>query len=98
MKRVIITLCACVVFLAALGICSAADDKSGKLNLNTVTKEQLVSAGVSSGQADAILELREENEAFVDIEELLDVEEMTPDLFRKLKKILFVEEVAGCNC
>lgn len=80
------------------GMALAADDTKGKINLNSATKEQLVSVGIEESLADAIIELRTENEEFVDMDELLDVDGITPSLLRSLKKKLFIEEIAGCNC
>lgn len=77
---------------------AAADDKAGKINLNTATKEQLVGIGLDAGMADEILELREENGEFVDIEELTEIDGVDAKLLRQLKKKIFIEEVAGCNC
>ena len=68
------------------------------LNLNTATKEQLVSAGLDEALASGILELRNENDEFVDIEELLEVDGMDPKKLRELRKKLYVEAAKGCNC
>jgi len=76
----------------------AADDKEGKINLNTATKEQLVGVGLDAELADQILELREENGEFVDIEELSDIDGVDAKLIRQLKKKIFIEAAAGCNC
>lgn len=76
----------------------ASDENAGKVNLNSATSEQLVSAGITEEMATAILELREENEEFVDMEELLDVDGVDANLLRQLKKKVFIEEVKGCNC
>jgi len=90
--------CLSVLFiLLAFAAGSFAGD-DGKINLNTATKEQLVSVGLDEGMADQVLELREENGEFVDMEELLDVDGMTPRLLRKIKKLLFIKPSAGCNC
>lgn len=98
MKKIIAMFFVGLMLLTSLSVCFAADDEDGKVNLNTATKEQLLEVGVDEGIADGILEMREENESFVDIEELMDVDGMTPKMLRQLKKVLFVKEVAGCNC
>jgi len=77
---------------------SFADDKAGKINLNTATKEQLVSIGIDAKMADAILKLRKENGEFVDMEELMDVDGMDAKILRKLKKKVYIEAAKGCNC
>ena len=98
MRKMIMAICMVALMIGTVTASVGADDKKGKVNLNTATKEQLVGAGIEEEIADGILELREENEEFVDIEELLDVDGITPNMLRQLKKKLFVEEVAGCNC
>lgn len=76
----------------------AEDDKAGKINLNSATKEQLVGIGLDAEIADQILELRKENGEFVDIEELTDINGIDAKLIRQLKKKIFIESAAGCNC
>ncbi len=103
MKRVLGLMMVLAVLLTSVanGFASAEPEnvwKDGKLNLNAATKEQLVEVGVDSSFADALLEAREESEAFVDMDELLDIDGVTPKKMRELKKILFVEELQGCGC
>ena len=98
MKKIIITLCLCLFLLCNLGTGLAAKDNSGKINLNTATKEQLVSIGLEEDLAQGIIDLREENEEFVDMDELLDVEGINGKLLRQLKKKVFIEAAASCNC
>lgn len=97
MKKLLVAMMSLSIILSGLSPV-LAQDKKGMINLNTATKEQLVSIGIKEEMADKILELRKENESFVDIEELLDVEGMDAKQLRKLKKKLYVQEVAGCNC
>lgn len=97
LKKLIGLLTIVCILLAASGMLFA-DDKDGKINLNTATKEQLLSIGIDPEIADGILEHKEENGEFVDIEELLDVEGVTPALLRQLKQKLYIEATAGCNC
>ena len=73
-------------------------ENGGKIKLNTATKEQLVSIGIDEKISDGILELRKENDEFVDMEELLDVDGMDAKLLRDFKKKLYIEAAAGCNC
>ncbi len=76
-----------------------AGDNSGKLNLNKATVEQLAEIpGLNQDMAEKIIELRDENEEFVDMEELLDVDGMDNTLLRKLDKHLFIEPASDCNC
>jgi competence protein ComEA len=85
----------CFIFFVGTAVSA---ENAGKVNLNTATKAQLVSAGIDEDLVDGILELREENDEFVDMEELMDVDGITAKLLRELKKKLYIEAVAGCNC
>lgn len=75
-----------------------AEDKEGKINLNTATKEQLISIGIDPEIVEGIQKHKTENGEFVDLDELLDVEGMTPALLRQLKQKLYIEPGSGCNC
>jgi competence protein ComEA len=95
LKRLIFLM---IIFCFVCGGGVAFADNAGKINLNTATKEQLVSAGIDEPLADGILELRKENDEFVDMEELMDVDGVDAKLLRDLKKKLYIEAAAGCNC
>ena len=70
-----------------------------KLNLNAATAEQLAEIpGLNKALAGKIIELREQNGEFIDMEELLDVQGIDNKLLRQLKKYLFIESVDDCNC
>lgn len=98
MKKCIITLCL-ILTIALAAIPAFAGDNDGKLNLNIATVEQLASIpGISKEMAQKVIELRSENEEFVDMEELLDVDGMNNTLLRKLSKHLFIEPASDCNC
>lgn len=98
MKKTITALVlGCFLFLSCL-TAYAGNENAGKVNLNSATKEQLISVGITEEMATEILELREENEEFVDMDELLDVEGVDANFLRQLKKKMFIEEVKGCNC
>ena len=94
----LITCILLVCMLCLTASVSFADYKAGKINLNTATKEQLVSIGIDAEMADAILELRKENDEFVDMEELTDVDGMDAKMLRQLKKKVYIEAAKGCNC
>jgi competence protein ComEA len=90
-----------ILLVIGLGLASpvaAEDDKDGKINLNTATKEQLVGIGLDEAIVDEILSVREENDEFVDIEELTEIDGIDAKLLRQLKKKVYIEAVAGCNC
>lgn len=63
---------------------SGQDD--GKVNLNTATKEELMTLnGIGDVRAQAILKYREEHGEFRSIEELMEVEGIKKGTFQKLK-------------
>lgn len=76
----------------------AADDKAGKINLNSATREQLIGIGLDAALADKIIALRKQNGEFVDIEELTDIDGVDAKLIRELKRKVYIEHVPGCNC
>ncbi len=80
------------------GVAKAADDE-GKLNLNAASVEELSKIpGLNRDLAQKIVDLREENGEFIDMEELLDIPGIDNSMLRKLKKHLFIEAVDDCNC
>lgn len=98
MKKIILTL-TLVLSMALACVPAFADDNDGKLNLNTVTVEQLEKVpGLNHDLAEKIIELRQENEEFVDMDELLDVDGITPAMLRKLGKHIYLEAASSCNC
>nr|WP_321258400.1 helix-hairpin-helix domain-containing protein [uncultured Pseudodesulfovibrio sp.] len=98
MKNIIIALIL-MLTIAIASVPAFAGDNDGKLNLNTATVEQLLAIdGIDQPMAEAIIELRTENEEFVDMDELLDVDGIDSTLLRKLSKFLFLEPASSCNC
>ncbi|HDI59449.1 MAG TPA: helix-hairpin-helix domain-containing protein [Desulfobacteraceae bacterium] len=97
MKKIIaVALLALFTMTLSAGAAMAADEK---INLNKATREQLMTVPEMTEEiADGILELREENGEFVDIEELMDVDGVDAGKLRIFKKFLKVEAVGGCNC
>ena len=58
----------------------------GKVNLNTASKEELLTLnGIGDVRAQAILKYREEHGEFRSIEELMEVEGIKKGTFQKLK-------------
>ena len=73
--------------------------KDGKLNLNAATMEDLMALDGMTGElAQSIIDTREENGEFVDMEELLDIDGVDNTLLRKLKKQIYLEPASDCNC
>ena len=61
-------------------------EDSGKVNLNTATKEELMTLnGIGEVRAQAILQYREEHGEFRSVEELMEVEGIKKGTFQKLK-------------
>ena len=64
----------------------AETEDSGKVNLNTATKEELMTLnGIGEVRAQAILQYREEHGEFRSVEELMEVEGIKKGTFQKLK-------------
>lgn len=94
-----ITCCIAVLMLFSALACGVYAGEEGKLNLNAATVEELVKIpGLNQEIAEKIIELRNENGEFIDMEELLDVDGIDNRLLRQLKKHLFIEAVDDCNC
>ena len=75
-----------------------AEDED-KINLNNATVEELAKVpGLNKELAETIIEAREENGEFVDMEELLDIEGIDDKLLDQLKKYIKIEELDDCNC
>jgi competence protein ComEA len=86
------------ILLLTLSVGVYAEDED-KLNLNAATVEELSAVpGLNQALAGKIIELREENGEYIDMEELLDVQGIDNKLLRQLKKYLFIESVDDCNC
>ncbi len=66
------------------GFALAADD--GKINLNTASKEQLMTlSGIGEAKANSIIAYREGHGGFKKIEELMEVEGIKEGVFNKVK-------------
>ena len=90
---------AALMLITALTCSVYADDDEAKLNLNAATVKELVKIpGLNQDLAEKIIELREENGEFIDMEELLDIPGIDNKLLRQLKKHLYIEPVDDCNC
>lgn len=65
-------------------ISEEADD--GKVNLNTATKEELMTlSGIGEVKAEAIIRYREEKGGFTSVEELKEIEGIKDGVFNKVK-------------
>ncbi len=67
------------------------DTEDGKLNLNTASKEQLMTLnGIGEAKAAAIIRYREEHGGFQKLEELMEVEGIKEGVFNKVKDQIIV--------
>lgn len=65
---------------------SAKDNSDGKVNLNTASREELLTlTGIGEVRADSIIRYREANGGFHSIEELKEVEGIKDGVFQKVK-------------
>jgi competence protein ComEA len=75
-----------------------AEDRD-KINLNSATIEELAKIpGLNQELAKKLVDAREENGEFVDMEELLDIEGIDETMLNQLEKYLKIEEQDVCNC
>ncbi len=63
-----------------------------QLNLNTATKEQLVAIGFTESQALQVIAHRQKNGPFLQVEELLAVEQVKKDTVEKIRSRVTVDE------
>lgn len=67
-------------------------EKSGKLNLNTATKEELMTLpGIGESKAQSILRYREENGRFKSVEDIMNIEGIKSGVFNKIKDQILVK-------
>jgi competence protein ComEA len=64
---------------------------SGKININTATKEQLVTLpGIGESKADSIISYRSEHGGFSSIEEIMEIPGIKDAVFSKIKELITV--------
>lgn len=72
---------------------AARKGSSGKVNLNTATKEELMTlSGIGEAKAAAILNYREEHGGFRKIEDIKQIEGIKDGVFRKIESMITVNE------
>ncbi len=81
-----------LVVAGLLAVLAAGIDAADKLNLNTATTEQLVALGLTESQALQIIAHREKSGPFLQVEELLAVQQMSKQTFEKVRDHLTVDE------
>lgn len=68
-----------------------SEAESGKVNLNTATKEELMTlAGIGESKADSIIRYREEKGKFQSIEDIKQIEGIKDGVFQKIKDLITV--------
>lgn len=66
-------------------------DVNNKININTGTKEQLITLnGIGDSKADAIIKYRDENGLFKSIEDILNVSGISKTIYEKIKDSITV--------
>lgn len=66
-------------------------EESGKVNLNTATKEELMTlTGIGESKADSIIRYREEQGKFQSIEDIKQIEGIKDGVFQKIKDLITV--------
>ncbi len=69
----------------------AADSSDGRVNLNTATRDQLMTLpGIGESKADAIIAYREEHGAFASIEEIQNISGIKDGVFSQIKDFITV--------
>lgn len=69
----------------------SSNDESYRLNLNTVTVEQLMQIpGIGQEIATRIIEYRDEYGDYVDVDELLDIPGISDELFKNISRYFTV--------
>jgi competence protein ComEA len=71
---------------------SSGISADGKVNINTATKEQLMTVpGIGSAKADSIIAYRETNGAYAAIDDIMNVSGIKEGLFQSMKEYITVD-------
>lgn len=81
-----------LAFIVPLFVLTATIAAGQKLDLNTATKEQLVAVGLSESQALQVISHREMSGAFLQVQELMAVQQMNKQTFEKIRDRVRVDE------
>lgn len=74
------------------GLEPAGEKESGKVNLNTAGKEELMTlTGIGEAKAESIMRYREEHGAFQKPEDLMKIEGIKSGVFNKIKEHIIVQ-------
>jgi competence protein ComEA len=73
-------------------VSSSGISADGKVNINTATKEQLMTVpGIGSAKADSIIAYRETNGAYAAIDDIMNVSGIKEGLFQSMKEYITVD-------
>ena len=65
--------------------------ESGKVNINMATKEELMTlSGIGESKADSIIQYREQQGKFQNIEDIMNISGIKDGLFQKIKDYITV--------
>lgn len=81
-----------IVGVALWCVLSVAGAAEQKLNLNTATKDQLMALGLSPSQALQVISHREKSGPFLQVDELMAVQQMNKQTFDKIRERVAVDE------
>lgn len=80
-----------IVSMSNASISSESSNDNGKINLNTATKEQLMTLpGIGEAKAESILAYRQQNGAFSCIEDIMNISGIKETVFDKIKEFITV--------
>ena len=71
---------------------SQASQQSGRINLNTATRDELMSIpGVGEAKADSIIQYRQQHGSFTTVEQIKEISGIKDGLFEKMKDSITVD-------
>jgi competence protein ComEA len=87
------------IVMSSLVAFAEGNATSGKLNVNSATVEQLAAVpGLTPELAQKIVDYRNEMGDITNIDELKDVDGISPDILEQIKGHIGVEGIEGSDC
>lgn len=87
------------IVMSSLVVFAEDNATSGKLNVNSATIEQLSAVpGLNSDLAKKIIDYRNEMGDITNIDELKEVDGITPEILNTIKEHIGVEGIEGSDC
>lgn len=81
-----------LVYVVLVGVLAVPVMGDPKLDLNKADKDELMALGLSPSQALQIISHREKSGPFLQVEELVAVQQMNKQTYEKIKERVMVEE------